>query len=301
MFMATGDARYVDVMELALYNSVLSGISLEGTDYFYVNPLRHVEPLPTQLRWSRRRVPFVTSFCCPPNVLRTIAEVNGYAYSKTADAIWINLYGGSVLSTQLNGKPLKLTQQTNYPWDGRVQATIDECPTDEFSLKCRIPGWAESAALYVNGEPAGVNTVPATYAEIRRRWTAGDVVRLDLAMPPQLIEAHPLVEETLNQVAVKRGPIVYCLESCDLPKDVRLQDVRIAADSTLSDRYDGRLLSGVAVIEGTVVANRADSWGNSLYRPLRVDDEREFQARFIPYYAWANRTPSEMTVWLPLK
>ncbi|HEY3392560.1 MAG TPA: beta-L-arabinofuranosidase domain-containing protein, partial [Lacipirellulaceae bacterium] len=120
MFLATGDARFVDVMELALYNAVLSGISLEGTDYFYVNPLRHIEPLPTQLRWSRRRVPFVTSFCCPPNVLRTIAQVNSYVYSKTADAVWINLYGGSVLSTELNGEPLKMTQETNYPWDGRV-------------------------------------------------------------------------------------------------------------------------------------------------------------------------------------
>jgi hypothetical protein len=301
MFLATGDARYVDVMEVALYNAVLSGISLEGTDYFYTNPLRHIEPLPTQLRWSRRRVPFVTSFCCPPNVLRTIAQVNGYAYSKTADSIWINLYGGSILSTQLNGNPLKLTQQTNYPWDGRVQVTIDECPAGEFSLKCRIPGWAESAALYVNGEPTGVETVPATYAEIRRRWIAGDVVRLDLAMPPQLIESHPLVEETLNQVAVKRGPMVYCLESCDLPKDVRLQDVRMRADSKLSARYDGRLLSSVAVIEGTVVAKRTASWDSSLYRPLRVNDEREIKARFIPYYAWANRTPCEMSVWVPLK
>ena len=145
MFLATGEARYVDVLELALYNAVLSGVSLDGTNYFYVNPLRQVEPLPTKLRWSRTRVPFVTSYCCPPNVLRTIAEVNGYAYSKTDDAIWVNLYGGNTLSTKLDGKPLKLTQTTNYPWDGRVRITIDECPTDEFALKLRIPGWAESA------------------------------------------------------------------------------------------------------------------------------------------------------------
>jgi DUF1680 family protein len=301
MFLATGDARYVDVMELALYNAVLSGISLEGSNYFYVNPLRHIEPLPTRLRWSRRRVPFVTSFCCPPNVLRTIAEVNGYAYSKTADAIWINLYGGSVLSTELNGEPLKITQETSYPWDWRVQITFDECTSEEFTLKLRIPGWAESAAIYVNEVRSDVTTLPATYAEIRRRWTAGDVLRLDLAMPPQLIEAHPLVEETRNQVAVKRGPIVYCLESCDLPDGFRVQDIRVPADSKFSARYDSRLLSGVSVIEGKVLAKRTTSWETSLYRPLQADDAREIKARFIPYYAWANREPSEMSVWLPVK
>ncbi len=301
MFLATGDARYVDVMELALYNAVLSGISLEGADYFYVNPLRHVEPLSTQLRWSRRRVPFVTSFCCPPNVLRTIAEVNGYAYSKTASAVWISLYGSSKLSTELNGAPLKMTQETNYPWDGLVQITVDECPSDEFALKLRIPGWTESAALFVNDERSNVKTVPATYAEIRRRWTAGDVVRLDVAMPPQLIETHPLVEETLNQVAVKRGPIVYCLESCDLPEGVRVQDIRVPAGSKLSVRYDDRLLSGISVIEATLLTKRAASWENALYRPIGAEQERDIKARFIPYYAWANRTPSEMSVWLPLK
>jgi DUF1680 family protein len=227
--------------------------------------------------------------------------VNGYAYSKAADAIWINFYGGSVLSTQLNGAPLQLTQHTNYPWDGHVQITFNECSSKEFTLKVRIPGWAETAAIFVNDERPDVKAVPATYAEIRRRWRPGDVVRLDLAMLPQLIEAHPLVEETLNQVAIKRGPIVYCLESCDLPKDVRVHDLRIPADSKLSAQYDGRLLSGVAVIEGTVLAKRTTSWESSLYRPLRVDGEREFKARFIPYFAWANRTPSDMTVWLPLK
>ena len=208
--------------KLALYNAVLSGISLDGTNYFYVNPLRQVEPLPTKLRWSRQRVPFVTSYCCPPNVLRTIAEVGGYAYSKTDDAIWINLYGSNRLSTTLGGHPLKLSQQTNYPWDGRVQITIDECPATEFSLKLRIPGWADEATIQVNGSAASAKAKPGTYAELRRIWKAGDVVELQLPMPARLIEANPLVEETRNQVAIKRGPIVYCLESPDLPKDVRV-------------------------------------------------------------------------------
>jgi hypothetical protein len=322
MFLATGEARYIDVVELALYNAVLSGVSLEGTDYFYTNPLRQVEPLPTKLRWSRTRVPFVTSYCCPPNVLRTIAEVNGYAYSKTEDAVWVNLYGGSTLSTTLSGKPLKLTQQTNYPWEGDIRVTFQECPDARFALKLRIPGWADGATIRVNGE--GVRhlfvggaseatervrdkkvpdpfAAPATYAEIRRRWQPGDVVDLILPMPARLIEANPLVEETRNQVAIQRGPMVYCLESPDLPDGVRMPDVVVPADAKLTVRIDRDLLQGVAVIEADVLARPSGDWSGTLYRPLGRKRETTFRARFIPYYAWSNRGPSEMTVWLPLK
>ena len=301
MFLATGEARFIDVLELALYNAVLSGISLEGTDYFYVNPLRHVEPLATKLRWSRRRVPFVTSYCCPPNVLRTIAEVNGYAYSKTADGVWINLYGGSTLATRLNGGLLKLRQETDYPWDGKVRITLEECPDAEFTVKLRIPGWAQSATLQVNGAAIDAAAIPASYAEIRRAWQVGDVVELQLPMPPQLIEAHPLVEETRNQVAINRGPIVYCLESADLPSGVRVQDVVVPADATLTTEHDSELWDGVTVVHATVLAMKEVDWKDSLYRPLRPDAEREISVRLIPYYTWANRGESEMSVWLPVK
>jgi DUF1680 family protein len=301
MFRATGDVRYCDVLELALYNAVLSGISLEGTNYFYVNPLRQVEPLPTKLRWSRTRVPFVTSYCCPPNILRTIAEVGGYAYSKTDDAIWINLYGGNKLSTTLHDHPLKLSQQSNYPWDGPVRITIDECPTAEFSLKLRIPGWADDATIQVNGSAARTKATPGAYAELRRRWKAGDTIELQMPMPARLMEANPLVEEARNQVAIKRGPIVYCLESIDLPKGVRVPDVVVPANTKLSDRYDADLLNGVSVVEATLLAKPAGNWDGKLYRPRDVSPGREIKARFIPYYAWSNRGPSEMSVWLPVK
>lgn len=301
MFRATGEARYVDVLELALYNAVLSGISLDGTNYFYVNPLRQIEPLPTKLRWSRQRVPFITSYCCPPNVLRTIAEVGSYAYSKTDDAIWINLYGSNQLSTTLNSHSLKLSQQSKYPWNGRVQITINECPATEFSLNLRIPSWADQATIQVNGSAASSKTAPGSYARLRRVWKAGDLVELQLPMPIRLIEANPLVEETRNQVAIKRGPIVYCLESPDLPKDVRVSDVSIRADAKFSEQYDADLLNGVTVIEARVMAKSPGGWDGKLYRTLGDGREREIQARFIPYYAWANRGQSEMSVWLPLK
>jgi DUF1680 family protein len=301
MFLATGEARYMDVVELALYNAVLSGVSLRGTEYFYTNPLRQVEPLPTKLRWSRSRVPFVTSYCCPPNVLRTITEVSGYAYSMSDDAVWVNLYGGSTLSTELNGKPLVVTQETKYPWDGRVSVTLQQCPDAEFALKLRIPGWAEKASIRVNGEPADTPISPGAYADIRRRWRPGDVVELALLMPARLIEANPLVEETRNQVAVQRGPIVYCLESPDLPAGVRVADVVVPADTKFTARFVPDLLQGVAVVEADVVAQPAGDWDDALYRPLSRNRHQPVRVRFIPYYAWSNRGRSEMTVWLPVK
>jgi DUF1680 family protein len=301
MFLMTGEAKYVDVLELALYNAVLSGVSLDGLDYFYVNPLRQIEPLPTALRWPRVRVPFMTSFCCPPNVLRTIAEVSGFAYSTSQDAVWVNLYGGNELSTKLNGKPLKLRQETNYPWDGNVKLTVDQCLAEEFAVKLRIPGWAESAAIRVNGQALVAKAAPGRYTEIRRRWKKGDFVELELPLPARLIEANPLVEETRNQVAVQRGPIVYCLESNDLPEGVRVQDVVIPADAKLTAQFEPKLLGGVTVIDTTAFAQPSSDWSGQLYRPIARGKQRDIPVRFIPYFAWSNRGESEMSVWIPVK
>jgi DUF1680 family protein len=301
MFLLTGEAKYVDLVELALYNSILSGVSLDGTEYFYVNPLRVVDPLPVELRYPRTRQKFFTSFCCPPNVVRTIAELSGYAYSKSKDAVYVNLYGSNTLNTTVGDAPLKITQSTNYPWDGKVTLTIDECPSKEFSLKLRIPGWCEGATIKINGKPVTETILASEYFEIRRPWKAGDIVTLNLPMPAQLIESHPLVEETQHQVAIKRGPIVYCLESADLPKDVQLEDVVIPADAKLTTKYDANLLCGVEVVETEALVEPATDWGSELYRPKQSVAAKTIPLRLIPYYAWANRGAGEMTVWLPVR
>jgi hypothetical protein len=287
-------------MELALYNSVLSGVSLDGTNFFYTNPLRVTDPFPTELRWPHRRVPFLGSFCCPPNLARTIAESPGYAYTKSADAIWVNLYGGSTLKTGLGGQSLELNLETEYPWNGRVRITVNGRGEQPFALKLRIPGWAQHASVRINQRPADSTLKPGTYLEIRRVWTTGDVVDLDLPMPVELIEAHPLVEETLGQVAVKRGPTVYCLESVDLPEGVKPLEVWLAPDTNLHARYDQRLLGGAVVLEGTAVARSHTGWQNQLYRELQPVATTSFNLRLIPYALWANRGPAEMSVWLPL-
>jgi len=299
MFLASGEARFIDVAELALYNSLLSGVSLDGTNFFYTNPLRVTDPMPVQLRWSRTRVPFVSSFCCPPNLVRTLAEIGNYAYGKSADAIWVNLYGGSVFTTKIaDGTPIKLTQETEYPWNGRIRFTIDECGPKPFTLKLRIPGWTQSATVRVNLGPITNTTAPGTYSELRRTWKAGDTVELDIPMPVQLIESNPLVEETLGQVAVKRGPVVYCLESTDLPAGVGVMEVRVPRDATFRATYDHRLLGGVATLDGILLAKPKEEWRGQLYREWKPAELRPFKGRLIPYYAWDNRGRSEMTVWL---
>lgn len=299
MFLATGDAKFMDVVELALYNSVLSGGALDGTNFFYTNPLRVTDPMPAQLRWSRQRLPFVSSFCCPPNLVRTVAESADYAYAKSTDAIWINLYGGSSLQTQLPGGEIKLSQQTDYPWNGRVRIKIEACVNSGFALKLRIPGWTSSASVRINDSPADNSPRPGSYFEVRRAWKAGDFVDLDLPMPARLMEANPLIEEDLNQVAVQRGPVVYCLESPDLTSVVRISDVLIHGDIHLIARYDRRLLDGIVVLEGKALARPEEDWKGTLYRELEPEKFKSINVRFIPYCVWQNRGPSEMSVWLP--
>ncbi|HXT12175.1 MAG TPA: glycoside hydrolase family 127 protein [Candidatus Angelobacter sp.] len=300
MFLATGNAQFMDVVELALYNSVLAGGALDGTNFFYTNPLRVTDPMPTDLRWSRERIPFVSSFCCPPNLLRTIAESADYAYGKSGDSIWVNLYGASSLETKLpDGGEVRLVQETDYPWNGRVRIKIEKCGTKEFVLKLRIPGWADSASIRINDAPADDSPRPGSYFEIRRRWQPGDFVDLDLPMPVQLMEANPLVEDDLNQIAIQRGPIVYCLESPDLPPGVKISEVRIPADIHLTTRYDRRLLDGVVVLEGRALTQPLGDWDEKLYREWHPAEMKPFNAKFIPYSVWQNRGRSEMSVWLP--
>ena len=300
MFLATGEARFMDVVELELYNAILSGGALDGTNFFYTNPLRVTEPLPTELRWARTRVPFVSSFCCPPNLVRTLAESAAYAYATSAEIIWVNLYGGSALATDLPGVgPVKLTQETEYPWNGRVRIIVQATSGKEFGLKLRVPGWAKSASVRINQQPADTVATPGSYFTIQRAWQAGDVVDLDVPMAAQLIEANPLLEETLNQLAVKRGPVVYCLESADLPKGVSVMDVLLPADLALAARYDRRLLGGVVVLEGKASSRAPVKWAGALYRPVQNPPLQSVNLRFIPYSVWANRGAGEMSVWLP--
>jgi hypothetical protein len=179
-----------------------------------------------------------------------------------------------------------------------VRIRVDECSRQPFALKLRIPGWVKDASVRINQGATDSSPVPESYFEIRRVWRPGDVVDLDLPMPVRLMEANPLVEEDANQVAVQRGPVVYCVESVDLPKGVRPADLAIPAGIALAARYDSRLLQGVVVLEGEATVRPAADWRGQLYREARLAATRPVRIRLVPYYAWGNRGGSEMSVWL---
>jgi DUF1680 family protein len=299
MLAATGDARFADVVETTLLNAVLSGMSLDGTEYFYTNTLRQLDTMPTQLRWSRTRAPYLSSFCCPPNLFRTLAEVSAFAYSVGPQDVWVNLYGASELKTVLfDGASVQLSQVTNYPWDGKITLTVNSAPARPVAIHLRIPSWCSGAKLAIDGNLSAQPLIPGTYVALEKTWKAGQKIELTLPMPVRLIEANPLVEEDRNHLAVMRGPIVYCLESSDL-KDVSLLDIGIGRDVQLAPRYDGKLLGGITVLEGNGKRINATKWGSELYRPANRNPDVSVPIRLIPYYAWGNRGKSEMSVWLP--
>mgnify|MGYP003669419869 CR=1 FL=1 len=297
-----GQSKYADIMELVLFNSALSGISIEGKDYFYSNPLRMIlgtrdyEKMNTELPI---RQPYLECFCCPPNLVRTIAQVSGWAYSLTPNGVAVNLYGGNELKTHLlDGTSFQLTQETMYPWEGAVKFTIVESKDKPFDIQLRIPDWAVGSKVLVNGKPTDVAIVPGTFAIIERNWKKGDVISMTMPMNVKFVEGNPKIEEVRNQVALKRGPVVYCLESTDLPKDISILDAYLSADDKLQVQYQPNFLGGLSTINGSVLL-RKDK-GEGMYREISKPEWQKVKTSFVPYYAWSNRGESEMTVWLPI-
>lgn len=295
----TGDAKYIDVLELALYNSVLSGISLDGDKFLYTNPLSYSSNLPFQQRWSKKRVPYISlSNCCPPNVVRTIAEVNSYAYSVSDDAVWVNLFGGNVLDTKYKGQHIKIKQESNYPWDGDASFVVEEIPAD-YVLKLRIPGWAADAEITRNNKKVAFQ-IEKGYAILAGNLKKGDRISLRLPMSVTFMEANPLVEEARNQVAVMRGPVVYCLEKEDIPANVDLFDLKINAMDTFKPVQESILGQSIVFLQGNAYTDNTEEW-NTLYRKVAVDEQQTVPVRLVPYFAWGNRTFGDMAVWLPRK
>jgi len=296
------EAPYGDVMELVLYNSMLSGMGIAGKDFYYCNPLRrHGDELPPVVRTQDPplRSPVLPCYCCPTNLARTIAGLSGWAYSKSADTLWVNLYGGSRVDTEVGGGRLALTQKTDYPWEGAVALTIEKAPAHEVGLSLRVPAWAEGATLQYGNGPAR-RVAAGQYASLRRVWAAGDRIELRLPMKPRLVVANPYVESARNQVAVMRGPVVYALEWPDLPPGVRVSEVALSTNARMKARFDKSLLGGVVVVEAQARLRPEGNWSGLLYRTLRPEPGRSATVRLIPYYAWSNRGMSHMSVWLPL-
>ncbi|MBN1342516.1 MAG: glycoside hydrolase family 127 protein [Phycisphaerae bacterium] len=292
------DARYADVMERALYNGVLSGVSLDGQRFFYANPLTAYPGMAafTPPHVTTKRQAWFGCACCPPNIARLIASLPGYAYSQSKDAAWIHLYAAGEACVRVGDHEVTLRQRTRYPWDGRVRISVHPEAPSRFTLALRIPGWSRGATLKVNARGVRVDAITTGgYAKIERRWTRGDTVALNLPMPVERVEAHPRVRQDCGCVALQRGPIVYCLEEVDNGRD--LGDIALPAKARLRARMDRGLLGGVVVITGEALRRDGSVWGGELYRAVR-SKPRRVGIKAIPYCVWANRAEGEMLVWI---
>lgn len=288
MFQTTGDAKYIDNIENELYNGILSGISIDGKDFFYTETLRRTKEFPYTMRWPKHRQHYITCFCCPPNTLRTLCQAQEYAYAVSGQTLYVNLYGQNALKT----KNLEVEQTTDYPWDGKVTLTVKKAKNLQ-TIQLHKPNWCDKYTVKVNGENADLR--------ITRKWKKGDVIELSLDMRPRLVEANPLVEEAKNQVAVMRGPIVYCLEGQDIQGDCRISDIALPADIQLKEvpmTIEGHSFTA---LEGDAVVTNDKTWDNqTLYRELSKPASRKVRIRLIPYYAWDNRGIQDMSLWLNL-
>lgn len=283
------DSRYADVMEKAMYNGMLSGVSLTGDRFFYVNPLASDGKL--------HRQAFFSCSCCPPNLNRLLPTIGEYIYSVGLSEIAVHLYIQSEADIELKDGAVTIFQQTDYPWDGIVCLQIKTEEPCAFTLKLRKPGWCREGRLYLNNELISQEgIIKRGYLSLTRTWQPDDQIRLQWVMPSTRVYAHPDVLADVGKVALMRGPLVYCLEAKDQIRP--LHHLRLPPGGGFDSQYEPDLLGGVVSLLGTASAAVVNDWGTALYQQKQPRLESvPFKA--IPYYAWGNRAPGEMSVWLP--
>ncbi len=307
MFLLEGDSRYMDIFERTLYNGFLSGISLEGNEFFYPNPL--VFDGKTKFNQGKAcRKPWFSCSCCPSNVVRFMPSLPGYIYATKGKDIYINLYIGNTAEINTSSNKVKISQETNYPWDGKVKIQISPREKENFSLRIRIPGWSQGhpvpSDLYNYARTSEEHAIikindikidpefDKGYAIINRKWKKNDVITINIPMKPRLVVAHKKVEEDINKLAVERGPIVYCAEWKD--NQGLISNLILPKNTSITAKKTPDLFDGIYVIEGkipVVFINQNGTW---------IDTKTQ-NIILIPYYAWAHRGIGEMAVWLPEK
>lgn len=307
MLAASGEARFADVIERALYNGINSGMSLDGKTYCYRNPLAfdpHVGSNDELSEEGKIRNPWYDTTCCPPNLERVFASLPGYFYSTSSDGVYVHLYDNSEMNWHLqDGTGLKIKQKANYPWSGEVKLTVSPATPTEFVMYVRIPGWSAKNDVKVNGVPVK-GSQPGEYLAIRRRWSANDTIEMNFDMTTQLLQANPAVSDDRDRVAFQRGPIVFCMEHLDQAgheHEMSLAGYTAKLDGSTTANFDPTILDGVMVLShpGSIVESQGDK---GLYYSAEVSRKaREVPAtlKLIPYYAWANRNPASMQVWIP--
>ena len=303
MMHADPQSKYMDNFERALYNGANSGLSLSGNLYCYRNPLEH-----TGNPQDKIRNPFYDTCCCPPNLQRILASLPGYFYSTSKDGLYVHLFDNNTLNWKLeDGTPIRVSQTTRYPWQGRIEITVNPPDAKDFTLFVRRPSWSGTPRITVAGG-AFPNTMANGYFTIRRTWKPGDKVVIDYDVSPRLTASNPYVRENIGRVAVERGPLVYCMEALDQPERSSVFDWTLdtAKRNSLQarDEWKADLLGGVDVLHAKAIRIRDTGPEQPLYQELsasKARDGRSGEITLIPYYAFHNRETTPMQVWIPYR
>ena len=298
MFLNEQKAEYTDIMELTMFNSILSGIDIAGKGFFYVNPLSsnvRESKFQSQLRQAcpTERVEDFNCSCCPPNVSRFIASISQYVFANKADSVWVNLFMSAETVVEIENKKLGLTMTTDYPWDEQINLDISTEKALSCKILIRIPVWARSFELKINGADANYEMQDG-YAMLEREWLDGDKIELSLPMPVEILEAHPKVRQAAGKVALKRGPVVYCLEGID--NDSEVFNIKMP-------EYAKFELKNISIGDNEIPAiefdalKRIEQDNEDIYHPVNSEYSK-CKAVAIPYHLWANRGENDMTVWI---
>jgi uncharacterized protein len=299
----TGDGKYMDGFERALYNGANSGLSLSGNLYCYRNPLELTgDPK------DRIRNPWYDTTCCPPNLQRVLASLPGYFYSTSVSGLWVHMFDNNSLSWKLeDGTRIQLDQSTKYPWDGRVDLTVSPAAAKDFTLYLRRPSWAQSTHIAIDGAPVAVPKMEKGYFALQRTWKPGEKVTLQFDMTPRVIVSNELIRDNIGKVAVERGPVVYCMESLDQPQGTSVFDWRLelALDrDTFKMEWKPDLLGGIETLRHRATRSARGDSTAPLYESLSAQSSppaRSGEVTLIPYYTFHNREITAMQVWIPYR
>ncbi|TGE29162.1 glycoside hydrolase family 127 protein [Hymenobacter metallicola] len=305
MFQLHGEAKYIDIMEKVLYNGLISGVGLDGKSFFYSNAMQ-IKNSASFPQTEPARAGWFDCSCCPTNLARLMPSLPGYVYAQRGRDVYANLFISGTTDLRVNNKPVRITQQHNYPWQGNLKFTVNQAATADFNLLVRLPGWARGEAvpsdlyrfassetpkitIQVNGKPTEYTTRNG-YAVLSRKWRQNDVVEVQLPMDVRQVVAHPKVQDDLGKVALQRGPVVYCAEWKD--NQGKASNLIVPAATTFTTSFQPQVLNGIMQLQATVPAVQVDAATTSISTTRQT-------LTAIPYYAWANRGKGEMTVWFP--
>lgn len=309
MLQIKADSKYADVMELALHNTVLSGMALDGKSFFYVNPLEsnpeacHKDERKFHVRPVRQK--WFGCACCPPNITRIVSSIGNYAYTETEETLFMHMYLGSVIEKKIENAVMDIKVSSAFPWNGNVEVEIEGEQEKEFTIAFRIPGWCKNPTIQTSGNPKiaihkgisidGMQThIKDGYLYVKNTWKSGDKLLLDFPMEAQLVQAHSKVRENENRVALIRGPVVYCMEEADNGKN--LHRLLLSQEGTFVVKEE-EINHNPIISLSTMGLRKVSTENSSLYQVYEQPKMKQVTIKFVPYYTWANRGEGEMSVW----